>query len=117
MTTIFKKKNILLLLTVIFTVANSQNIQRLDVNGNPIISDNSHKSEYASGELLIKFKNGELDSLQLESDALIFEGTQLTKRAAVKNKLLEKLKTKNALRGTDQFELNHFLQRSHHRGI
>ncbi len=117
MTTVFKNKSIYLLLAVIFTAANSQNIQRLDVNGNPIISDNSHKSEYVAGELLIKFKNGELDSLQLESDVLIFEGTQLTKRAAVKNKLVDKLKIKNALRGTDQFELRRTIShlRPHHK--
>ena len=112
-----KIKQQLILILVIIVSSYGQKYQRLDINGNPIITDSNLKQEYKKGELMIRFRSGELDSISLESDSISFEGTQLTKRNSVKTKILEKLRNLNAFRNADKYELRRAVKRlrPHHK--
>ncbi len=51
----------------------TQENARLDEEGNPIRTNRIQKADFVAGEILIKFKKGSLDLIELEKDALTFD--------------------------------------------
>jgi hypothetical protein len=78
-------------MTFIFKPAVSQISERLNEEGKPIIISNSKRS-IIPGEVIVKFKNGFLDSAEIESDYSEFD---IDSRIVKKNDLKLKLKGKS----------------------
>lgn len=93
-------------------------VRRFDEQGNPVPLYTSKETKFVKGQVFVKFKTGELDSLELEKDVLAFTlDDRLMKRAALRMSLQSKLAARSALRGSAALQVQRVVTklRPHHK--
>lgn len=60
------KQMVCILILALPFMYESKSQEHLDIHGNPIVQNDTITPEYVKGEILVKFRMGELDSLLLE---------------------------------------------------